>query len=145
VFAGDRLAVGCFAELQPLLFARGGPGPECEQGSGSTSGSATPERHVSVPSESLAAGTQAAIPAQTGVEATVGPLMQRPVPPRYTNRIPPHSRGDSNGVATLSPESGDKEADARTRTGDPFITSEVLYQLSYVGKASTLAASGPNP
>jgi hypothetical protein len=27
-------------------------------------------------------------------------------------------------------------ADARTRTGDPFITSEVLYQLSYVGRAS---------
>ena len=27
----------------------------------------------------------------------------------------------------------DPEADARTRTGDPFITSEVLYQLSYVG------------
>ncbi len=25
------------------------------------------------------------------------------------------------------------QADARTRTGDPFITSEVLYQLSYVG------------
>ena len=25
-------------------------------------------------------------------------------------------------------------ADARTRTGDPFITSEVLYQLSYVGE-----------
>ena len=24
-------------------------------------------------------------------------------------------------------------ADARTRTGDPFITSEVLYQLSYAG------------
>jgi hypothetical protein len=28
---------------------------------------------------------------------------------------------------------GFREADARTRTGDPFITSEVLYQLSYVG------------
>ena len=28
-----------------------------------------------------------------------------------------------------------READARTRTGDPFITSEVLYQLSYVGAA----------
>jgi hypothetical protein len=27
------------------------------------------------------------------------------------------------------------EADARTRTGDPFITSEVLCQLSYVGAA----------
>ncbi len=27
------------------------------------------------------------------------------------------------------------EADARIRTGDPFITSEVLYQLSYVGEA----------
>ena len=26
-------------------------------------------------------------------------------------------------------------ADARTRTADPFITSEVLYQLSYVGGA----------
>ena len=28
-----------------------------------------------------------------------------------------------------------QKADARTRTGDPFITSEVLYQLSYVGGA----------
>jgi hypothetical protein len=28
------------------------------------------------------------------------------------------------------------EADARTRTGDPFITSEVLYQLSYVGRGN---------
>jgi hypothetical protein len=27
-----------------------------------------------------------------------------------------------------------RKADARTRTGDPFITSEVLYQLSYVGE-----------
>ena len=26
-----------------------------------------------------------------------------------------------------------READERTRTADPFITSEVLYQLSYVG------------
>jgi hypothetical protein len=26
-----------------------------------------------------------------------------------------------------------RQADARIRTGDPFITSEVLYQLSYVG------------
>src|ERR1039458_1338112 len=26
-----------------------------------------------------------------------------------------------------------QRADARTRTGDPFITSEALYQLSYVG------------
>jgi hypothetical protein len=31
----------------------------------------------------------------------------------------------------LRPES--KRADAQIRTGDPFITSEVLYQLSYVG------------
>jgi integrase len=29
-----------------------------------------------------------------------------------------------------------ERADARTRTGDPFITSEVLYQLSYVGRGS---------
>ena len=40
-----------------------------------------------------------------------------------------------------------ERADARTRTGDPFITSEVLYQLSYVGagvKCSVLrTASAP--
>ena len=33
---------------------------------------------------------------------------------------------------------GEIQADARTRTGDPFITSEVLYQLSYVGEAPTV-------
>jgi hypothetical protein len=33
-------------------------------------------------------------------------------------------------------------ADARIRTADPFITSEVLYQLSYVGAdAQSTAAS----
>jgi hypothetical protein len=40
------------------------------------------------------------------------------------------------------------EADGRTRTGDPFITSEVLYQLSYVGEIPanpifSRAQSGP--
>src|SRR5213075_1810677 len=34
------------------------------------------------------------------------------------------------------------KADARTRTGDPFITSEVLYQLSYVGGDSPGACLG---
>jgi hypothetical protein len=33
-----------------------------------------------------------------------------------------------------------ERADARTRTGDPFITSEVLYQLSYVGGTPRLAS-----
>jgi hypothetical protein len=33
---------------------------------------------------------------------------------------------------------GFERADARTRTGDPFITSEVLYQLSYVGRSETV-------
>jgi hypothetical protein len=33
-------------------------------------------------------------------------------------------------------------ADARTRTGDPFITSEVLYQLSYVGKGNPVERRG---
>jgi hypothetical protein len=38
----------------------------------------------------------------------------------------------------------DPQADARTRTGDPFITSEVLYQLSYVGAmAQSSGGSGP--
>jgi hypothetical protein len=34
-----------------------------------------------------------------------------------------------------------ERADARTRTGDPFITSEVLYQLSYVGTAKRPGSS----
>lgn len=33
------------------------------------------------------------------------------------------------------------EADAEIRTPDPFITSEVLYQLSYVGEASQSVAA----
>ena len=33
----------------------------------------------------------------------------------------------------------ESEADAQIRTGDPFITSEVLYQLSYVGSRLSLA------
>ena len=37
------------------------------------------------------------------------------------------------------------EADARTRTGDPFITSEVLYQLSYVGEARSGPSIAPPP
>jgi hypothetical protein len=32
------------------------------------------------------------------------------------------------------------EADARIRTADPFITSEVLYQLSYVGAGRCILA-----
>jgi hypothetical protein len=32
-------------------------------------------------------------------------------------------------------------ADAGTRTPDPFITSEVLYQLSYVGAAPDASAA----
>ena len=32
-----------------------------------------------------------------------------------------------------------RKADARIRTADPFITSEVLYQLSYVGEWAILA------
>jgi hypothetical protein len=40
---------------------------------------------------------------------------------------------------TSAPDSSEKSleierADARIRTADPFITSEVLYQLSYVGR-----------
>jgi hypothetical protein len=37
------------------------------------------------------------------------------------------------------PEDTEEKADARIRTADPFITSEVLYQLSYVGAGEILA------
>jgi integrase len=36
-----------------------------------------------------------------------------------------------------------ERADARTRTGDPFITSEVLYQLSYVGGVLVKSSFAP--
>ena len=42
----------------------------------------------------------------------------------------PRGQTSENGLNT--------EADARIRTADPFITSEVLYQLSYVGKGSSV-------
>src|SRR5262245_52634987 len=52
-----------------------------------------------------------------------------------------HTRVEPQTGASSSPQSRSQiEADARTRTGDPFITSEVLYQLSYVGEPPTLAA-----
>jgi hypothetical protein len=60
----------------------------------------------------------------------------------------PHSkpsryRASRSPEATTTGEAGNpaskERADARTRTGDPFITSEVLYQLSYVGGAFTVA------
>ena len=34
------------------------------------------------------------------------------------------------------------KADARIRTADPFITSEVLYQLSYVGASPQFTRTG---
>jgi hypothetical protein len=34
------------------------------------------------------------------------------------------------------------KADAGTRTPDPFITSEVLYQLSYVGATGDASGGG---
>ncbi len=37
---------------------------------------------------------------------------------------------------------GESGADARNRTADPFITSEVLCQLSYVGFGSSLGILG---
>jgi RNase P subunit RPR2 len=38
-----------------------------------------------------------------------------------------------------------KRADARIRTADPFITSEVLYQLSYVGGAGSVYRPSHSP
>jgi hypothetical protein len=49
-------------------------------------------------------------------------------------------RGAGLRLAGAAPPAREARADARTRTADPFITSEVLYQLSYVGKALSLAA-----
>ena len=50
--------------------------------------------------------------------------------------VDPERFTDSAAQRPKSLEIG--RADARTRTGDPFITSEVLYQLSYVGEAGSV-------
>lgn len=57
----------------------------------------------------------------------------------WSRVLPPPRRlaeETSTGLSTY-------QADARTRTGDPFITSEVLYQLSYVGQGRRPYYSGP--
>ena len=46
-----------------------------------------------------------------------------------------YAEGDEAEDAETRNPASILEADARTRTADPFITSEVLYQLSYVGGA----------
>ena len=54
-------------------------------------------------------------------------------PGSRTRFVPANSsKGTAPGAETPA---NPRKADARTRTGDPFITSEVLYQLSYVGTA----------
>jgi hypothetical protein len=46
----------------------------------------------------------------------------------------------SRGKQTAADSCGFLRADERIRTADPFITSEVLYQLSYVGAPLSLAS-----
>ena len=43
------------------------------------------------------------------------------------------TRPTKTQLSGFAPQPGVK-AGARTRTGDPFITNEVLYQLSYAGR-----------
>ena len=62
--------------------------------------------------------------------------------PREARALPaPRSTGMDEAEATIRPPS-EVRADARIRTADPFITSEVLYQLSYVGPARNSLALG---
>jgi hypothetical protein len=55
-------------------------------------------------------------------------LLPRLLPPRSFRYMPSNENPAICGVFF--------GADARIRTADPFITSEVLYQLSYVGAPS---------
>ena len=47
--------------------------------------------------------------------------------------MPLYPAPDTNPRRVRDETPGNCRADAGTRTPDPFITSEVLYQLSYVG------------
>ena len=50
----------------------------------------------------------------------------------YSFSVASRHASEAGGLAT-------EKADARIRTADPFITSEVLYQLSYVGATKRIA------
>src|SRR5207302_6988072 len=64
-----------------------------------------------------------------------------PTPPRALRTHQFTHQSASITETTRSETAWLSQADARTRTGDPFITSEVLYQLSYVGgRRSVLGA-----
>ena len=56
---------------------------------------------------------------------------------RLRSRHPPVSAESRNALAEGRLFAA--KADARIRTADPFITSEVLYQLSYVGATKRIA------
>jgi hypothetical protein len=57
-----------------------------------------------------------------------------PRPSRVSAETPPKDpTNDKRDSPTTRRSRRTYRADTRTRTGDPFITSEVLYQLSYVG------------
>jgi integrase len=56
-----------------------------------------------------------------------------------------YADGQGDEVRAAAEPASTLEADARTRTGDPFITSEVLYQLSYVGSRPTVAGRESKP
>jgi hypothetical protein len=57
------------------------------------------------------------------VDLVIAELREAPNAPTNEKRDLPETRRSRHT----------RRADTRTRTGDPFITSEVLYQLSYVG------------
>ena len=70
----------------------------------------------------------------------------RTAPSQISGHIPDTVR------ETIRPEAAEKphylgllEADGETRTPDPFITSEVLYQLSYVGLCSAVSSEDRVP
>ncbi len=54
---------------------------------------------------------------------------------RADDAVPPRYPGETGDTSASAGSEASSQADARIRTGDPFITSEVLYQLSYVGEA----------
>jgi len=58
----------------------------------------------------------------------------QPRGPARLVRLPPEWKSRRLTSTSGPGEEQIERADARTRTGDPFITSEVLYQLSYVGE-----------
>ena len=120
-----------FGPARPPIRWRVVSRPACSSPSRSHSSRTDPRTvggHEQCPPTAQQREGRSAVPAPSKADRTRLPGYRLRVSGRSTHSPVLAQEARDTGVCTVV-----LEADARTRTADPFITSEVLYQLSYVG------------